>query len=354
MNINKIITNYFNLYLQCNEFFKSNYINRKKIRFFLRRIYSSKAIIKHNNSKAIITLYIMNLGDKLLYEKYKEAKNLLKKIFSIYLTMYRYFKLKRFLILYAQVIGLKNKESIKTNIAKVHELNFIINKYLLHSSNIIKVFYKHLRIVRKYQYLYFLTKFKLNKNFFLSKLSNKLSKIFNKKVEFNLINLKSLTSNTDIFTSMLSLKLRKRKTSNVLKNIITIINKGKLPSISIHNKETIEKKLEIKDTINLSKIAKLFYSEKNNEYKSKRNKIIFNSIEYKNLNGIKLEVKGRLTKRYRADRSIYKFYSKGSLNNLDSSLKNLSSVVFRGHLNSNLAYSIAKSKRRIGAFAVKG
>ena len=32
---------------------------------------------------------------------------------------------------------------------------------------------------------------------------------------------------------------------------------------------------------------------------------IYNSIGYKNMGGIRLEVKGRLTKRYRADRSVY-------------------------------------------------
>jgi hypothetical protein len=34
--------------------------------------------------------------------------------------------------------------------------------------------------------------------------------------------------------------------------------------------------------------------------------IIFNSINYKNLGGIRLEVKGRITKRNRADRSLFK------------------------------------------------
>jgi hypothetical protein len=72
------------------------------------------------------------------------------------------------------------------------------------------------------------------------------------------------------------------------------------------------------------------------------------------MGGIRLEVKGRLTRRYRADRAIYKAFWKGSLSNADSSFKRLSSVVFRGHLNSNVTYSMAKSKRRIGAFAVKG
>ena len=34
--------------------------------------------------------------------------------------------------------------------------------------------------------------------------------------------------------------------------------------------------------------------------------IIFNSINYKNMGGLRLEIKGRLTKRYRADRSLFK------------------------------------------------
>ena len=70
--------------------------------------------------------------------------------------------------------------------------------------------------------------------------------------------------------------------------------------------------------------------------------------------GIRLEAKGRLTKRYRADRALYKLRWKGGLKNIYSSYKGLSSVNFRGYFKSNLEYSIFTSKRRIGAFAVKG
>jgi hypothetical protein len=71
------------------------------------------------------------------------------------------------------------------------------------------------------------------------------------------------------------------------------------------------------------------------------------------MGGIRLEVKGRLTKRYRADRAIFKVLWKGGLKNIESS-KRFSSVKFRGYINSNLEYSMCTSKRRIGAFAVKG
>ena len=81
---------------------------------------------------------------------------------------------------------------------------------------------------------------------------------------------------------------------------------------------------------------------------------IYNSIKYKNLGGIRIEVKGRLTKRYRADRSIYSLRWKGGLKNVESSYKRKHIGLLRGNIKPNIAYSILHSKRRIGAFAVKG
>jgi hypothetical protein len=72
------------------------------------------------------------------------------------------------------------------------------------------------------------------------------------------------------------------------------------------------------------------------------------------MGGVRLEVKGRLTKRYRADRALYKVRWKGGLKNIDSSYRGLSSVNMRGYVKSNVEYSIFTSKRHIGAFAVKG
>ena len=70
--------------------------------------------------------------------------------------------------------------------------------------------------------------------------------------------------------------------------------------------------------------------------------------------GVRLEVNGRLTRRYRADRAVYKLRWKGGLKNMDSSSRGLSAVLYRGNFKSNTLYSISKSKRRIGSFAVKG
>lgn len=72
------------------------------------------------------------------------------------------------------------------------------------------------------------------------------------------------------------------------------------------------------------------------------------------MGGIRMEVKGRLTPRYRADRSVFKLKWKGGLKNIDSSYKGLPVRKNRGHINPNVGYSIFTSKRRVGAFAVKG
>ena len=98
----------------------------------------------------------------------------------------------------------------------------------------------------------------------------------------------------------------------------------------------------------------IFFEKNLNKDYDKLYNILFNSIKYKNTRGIRLEAKGRLTKRYRADRSIFKLQWKGGLRNVDSSFKGLSSVNFRGYAKPNVEYSINTSKRRIGAFAVKG
>ena len=80
---------------------------------------------------------------------------------------------------------------------------------------------------------------------------------------------------------------------------------------------------------------------------------IINSIKHKSISGVRLEGKGRLTKRLTASRSIFKFRYKGSLKNIDSSYKGLSTVMLRGHFKSNMQYTKISSKTRNGSFGLK-
>jgi hypothetical protein len=72
------------------------------------------------------------------------------------------------------------------------------------------------------------------------------------------------------------------------------------------------------------------------------------------LRGIRVEAKGRLTRRATASRSVFKMKWKGGLKNVDSSFRGLSTIMLRGYAKSNVQYSLLNSKNRNGAFGVKG
>lgn len=68
-----------------------------------------------------------------------------------------------------------------------------------------------MKLLRKYDLMYSLNKYKFNKKIFLPVLSSILNKIIRKKIEYNIINLKSIAYNTDLFTNALALKLKRKK-----------------------------------------------------------------------------------------------------------------------------------------------
>lgn len=364
ININTLVKNYFNLYFN-HKFLQNKYKSPRTNRLSLNKIFVSKAEIKHTNSKATITIYTYNRENRVLLKKINKIKNLFyKKILSL----------------------LYNSDKLYQNISK----DFL-------KKTIITLLYKELILFRRFKLKLSLNKYKFEEKF-LYKLSKLISNFYNKKVEFNLINMKSIVLNSDFFTKILSLKLKDRKV-NIIKLMNIVLNKVKFPVVN----RVREKALTIKSvnfdlidnkfkSLNLNSIMAARFSEKYNmdkllnslyynlmmlrstptasllkknvkgeactasrplDYK-KIYEIIFNSIKYKNMGGIRLEIKGRLTKRYRADRAVFKVKWKGGLKNIDSSYKGLSSVNMRGFVKPNVEYSIYTSKRRIGAFAVKG
>nr|YP_009251082.1 Ribosomal protein S3 [Lecanora strobilina]AMZ84236.1 ribosomal protein S3 [Lecanora strobilina] len=85
-----------------------------------------------------------------------------------------------------------------------------------------------------------------------------------------------------------------------------------------------------------------------------RKNTVLKLVKHKNVSGIRIEVAGRLTRRNKADRSVFKLKYKGNIRNMDSSYKGLPTVLLRGFAKSNLQYSNLKSKIRIGSFGLKG
>jgi len=223
---------------------------------------------------------------------------------------------------------------------------------------------------------------------FISKLIDLVKQVYNKKVEFNIVNLKKMHLNSDVYTQAVSLKLKNRdnKLYRVLK---ASLRKIKLPVIKkideiqkkpnrdeflvniIRNNtiSTMLKKIKItknkKNQDNLNKLLLNFYplahNLKLNVIKKPFSIIrsisledyVLRSLKHLNLRGIRVEAKGRLTRRFTASRSVSKMRCKGGLKNVDSSFRGLSTIMLRGIVKSNLQYSTINSKNRNGAFGIK-
>jgi len=369
--INKIIKYFFNLYFK-NKFIQYKSIFSKKRRSFLRRIYVSDVEIKYSSNKAIITLYTLNPEKYVLQKRYIKSKIFLNKIKNkipkIFIYFFKLFKNNK----------IQNLNKINRYF-KLEFLNSFIEFYNPFFKSYLKsILNKKINLARKHIYLYRLNKFKFDKAYFLHKLNSLLLKIFNSKIEYNVINTKYYIYNTDIFTNALSKKLEKKQFS-LIKGMNTIVNRIKLPKINAIIERANTKKfkdlnlLENKyrdvsliSILNKENLNKFFINTYNNLYFLKKNKYtknlnsisienkIFNNINYKNMGGIKLEVKGRISRRLTAQKTLYKLRLKGGLRNIDSSFKGLSSVLLKGYSNPNTTYSIFKSKRPVGAFAIKG
>lgn len=413
INIYKIIKSYFNMFFN-HQFLKYDYIRPKRRRLSFNKIFLARPEIKHTNSKAIITLYAFNREKFALLKKIKILTKLTKKIIKFVQRKNCLLKMENIFFKFNMIFAiLKNRNLLQDFYAYYSTLKTSKSKAKEQANKWIKlIFKKELTLIRKYKFRLNLNKYKFEDKL-LYGLSNIIRKLYNKEIEFNIVNLKNIVFNTDLFTEISTLKIKKRN-AKVVRIMNIMLNKANLPylnriqetgrldnNVSLKLVENKYKTLNIRNILGtkfkaqaLDKLLNKIYikAQALNEGASSllpqralahsknilRGSIhqpgslvggevlsseaqapglydmVFNSIKYKNMAGIRMEVKGRLTKRYRADRSVYKLRWKGGLKNIDSSFKGLSVRKNRGHLNPNVGYSIFASKRRIGAFAVKG
>jgi hypothetical protein len=182
----------------------------------------------------------------------------------------------------------------------------------------------------------FINKSKFTYNY-LQYLKQQLSLIYNKRVEFNFINLKRFYLNSDIMSEFLTKKIRfKRKKASPYLN-------------KVKNKIKVRRVKHLLDDNKVNKLGK-----KINLTHTKLSRFIINNLKYRNVTGFRVEARGRLTKRYTASRTVLRTEYKGNLLNMDSSLKGLSSVLLKGNLKSNIQYTQLASKSRIGSFGIRG
>jgi len=304
-------------------------------------IYISNGEFKHTNNKVIINLYIFNRQNKnysLIMNKVKakllfffknSKKKLIKRIkFLEKETLSSFFLDKIFLIEWLENVK-KNKRINNYIIVSIQNYcKKLINNEK--KKRLVYWYYKQISFINKYKHTYV----------YLQYLKEHLTKLYNKQVEFNLINIKRFYLNSDILLESITKKITKnrRKMSRFLtklKNKVKIKKKNSYLHKYIINNKLDEKKILTKSTNSLKKA-------------------VIKNLKYKDVTGFRLEAKGRLTKRYTASRSLSKVKYNGNLLNIDSSLKGLSSVLLKGNLKSNVQFTKLASKSRIGSFGMKG
>jgi hypothetical protein len=227
----------------------------------------------------------------------------------------------------------------------------LINLFLM-TKKVLKSIY----IMKWYKRNIYYSKYKFNIKNILS-LKNILNKLYNNKIEINIINLKYLYLDGNILalTVVRKLKNRKRRVLRVIRMALRLskkpfINKFYSDLLNANNLETVLIKKDLNLSINNNIPLNKDLISKPISYKSR---IIFFYLKHKIISGMKLQGTGRLTKRLTASRSISKSIGKGSLKNKASSYNGLSTVVLRGYVKSNLQYVNINSYNRIGAYGIK-
>ena len=388
----KLIRSYFLLSFRNNRFINTDHMIRKYKAFILRRIHISKPEIKHTNTKAKITLFSFNLEKNyFFYKKFlllneytnkkilKISNNFLKKKIEKIKSNYLLLKESEFNV---NPLGLSYKSRLQGNFSRkelilfkykllnqmVKNFNFYLKIYfylikMKKYRKIKRLYYNKLTLkYRKCQYKYYICKYKFEKTKFLPILTKLLNKYINKKIEYNIINLKSIVYSPDIFTKALSLKLRKRRIylysyiNNVLGqvNIFSDNNVILLNYLLNPEKDSFINKYKNLCLIDALKEGKGFLKNINKVNYNDTYQKIFKKIKYKKIGGILIKVNGRLSRRYRADRSVHRTELRGGLKDFQSSFQGQSGSLYRNTIRSNVIYSFSSGTRRIGQYGIHG
>ena len=341
--LNKLFKSYCNmLQNKIKILFKRRRDN--KIRYSANKIYASRVELLHTNTKLFITLYVYNKQKSSIERHIRKIITLIrfkKKIVqgeTVFIPNHKnrllHLLKKNFFIFRKWNIAFFKKID---NLARYLLLNLKRNYYKLYNvpSYNIKLLKKFFRLQKTLFNSIKLINFNKSKfNTLTLNLRNLglislIEKLYNKKVELHLVELKSIHLNSDIFSSAVALKLRDRKNKAVKILRKAILQMVRIPDL--HTLITFDDRIE---AVN-----------KNN---------ILNTIKQQVVSGIRFEASGRLTRRLTAMRAVFKYRYAGSLKNIRSSFNSKSSTMLRGYVKANSQYSIVNSKTRNGTFGLKG
>lgn len=346
-----IIRSYFNMYGRFLEKrIKVPRMRAWKRRLSIRKIWVSKAELKHTSDKVIITLYIFNRQSTYYLRKLANISSLKKILAKILITKKFVEKIRK---QYSTLFSLLLQKELFKDYKKKY-FNVLVRKFL--KEEILVMYYLQSMSFNKLKFT----------SAYIMPLKNILENFYGKAIVFNLVSLKNYYLNSDILTQILISKTRNRK-NRVLRVLkASLINiKPQIFDADLILREPTKykgaqnilvvdsislKKKQIKEEDALNKVI----SKNCLKHKTSKEENILNSMKNKTVSGIRLEASGRLTKRITAARAVFKIKYVGTLKNIDASCRGLSSVILRGNLKSNIQHTKLKSKTRIGSFGLKG
>lgn len=401
-NLSNLIKDYFNLYNKNLSIKvktrKSRRAEIRKLKGSVNKILISNLEFKHMNDKVIVTIYVYNTERKYFVNKLNNIKNIFKSDEKEPNKNYKFinkiaeikqkleYKLKNYEKSFYSLVrnkGLQPNVEIFNKKLSVYHRNYIkrfVSRFL--RKEIISIYYKQLLAFNS-------NKFEKK---YISVLANRAEKMYGKKVEFNFVNLKYLYFNSYILSTAVLTKIV--KLMRVKKNYLTALKKSlhmiHIPNTNsidvyndIYNKKMIAQNIYLnnsafkyddnsnKSTTNINKTTKLqdldksittYLSQDESSNRTDLHNVnylgnlagVFKSTKYKLINGVRVEIAGRLSRRKKATRSVFKIRNKGNIRNIDSSDKGLSTAILRGYAKSNLQYNKLNSKVHGGSFGFKG
>lgn len=231
LNIYKIIKSYFNMFFN-HQFLKYKYIRPRRRRLSFNKIFLARPEIKHTNSKAIITLYTFNREKFALLKKIKILTKLTKKIIMIVQQKNCLLKIEKIFFKINMIFAiLKDRNLLQDFYAYFSALKTSKSKAKEQANKWIKlIFNKEFTLIRKYKFRLNLNKYKFEDKL-LYGLNNIIRKLYNKQIEFNIVNLKNIVFNTDLFTEISTLKIKKRN-ARVVRIMNIMLNKANLPKVN--------------------------------------------------------------------------------------------------------------------------
>ena len=309
--------------------------------------------------------------DKDLF-KFSKINEKVKRCLYLYLCIINYFFnhigfhkminiLKKVLLCSSKENGINNSKIMLEKLREIYlkGLRFDSLYLLIRLANfflMIRKILKCIYIIKWYKRNIYYNRCKFNLRNILS-LKSVLNKLYNNKIEVNIINLKYLHLDGNILALTVARKLKSRN-RRVLKVIRMALRLSKKPYINKFYSNLLN--INSLDNVFVKKDLNLSIGNSiplNKDLISKptlyRSRITFFYLKHKIISGMKLQGTGRLTKRLTASRSISKYMSKGSLKNKISSYNGLSTIVLRGYVKSNLQYININSYNRIGAYGIK-